>query len=238
MSKFDINRFVIVLTSTVHINRNKAYLHQTDPTVRINVYLKSVRQWLNKTPFKICLVENSGYAFEELKEELEFFSNRFEIIKFDESNLKEFSNIKNSDSKGESELLAINIARQNSLLFKKSIFMIKITARYYIDGLYQHLVDTKMDEKIAFDFDTHPNYIVALRQNNPTRCEMVGCNLRFFDHIFNMNVSDDYNRKNGHVEDIYRVRMEILNINQVYNCPEFDIEPTSRGGVDQIFYNI
>jgi hypothetical protein len=51
MSNFDANRFVILLTSTVHINRNKAWLHQTEPTERINIYLKSIRQWLHKTPF-------------------------------------------------------------------------------------------------------------------------------------------------------------------------------------------
>ena len=73
---------VIILTTTVVV-QNKCYLHQTDPMERLNVYIKSIRQWI-QTPFKIVVVENSGYTFPEFKQ-----SNTLEIISFKESMLPE-----------------------------------------------------------------------------------------------------------------------------------------------------
>ena len=60
-----MDNILIILTSTVNINHYKHFLHQRDPVERLNCYLKSIKQWLEKTNLKICLVENSGYTFPE-----------------------------------------------------------------------------------------------------------------------------------------------------------------------------
>jgi hypothetical protein len=74
---------IIILTTTVFI-QEKVYIYQKDPQERINTYLKSIKQWITKTNFKIIVVENSGYQFDELKE---YLSDKFEIISFNEFSL-------------------------------------------------------------------------------------------------------------------------------------------------------
>ena len=49
----------IILTSTVHVNFKKHFLVQVNANDRLQTYLKSVYQWLEKTIFHIILVENS-----------------------------------------------------------------------------------------------------------------------------------------------------------------------------------
>jgi len=62
------NKVSIILTTTVHVTQNSAF--QVNKTDRINTYLKSIHLWLKYTDFNIIVVENSGYLFEELDNEL------------------------------------------------------------------------------------------------------------------------------------------------------------------------
>ena len=78
----------ILLTATVNVQA-KPIIYQRNKQERLNTYLKAIRQWLTKTNFKIVLVENSGYTFPELQQEKEIFKDRFEIIYFQESQVKE-----------------------------------------------------------------------------------------------------------------------------------------------------
>jgi hypothetical protein len=70
----------IILTSTVNVNPSKDWIFQRDSSLRIQTYLKSILQWLTKTNFNIVLVENSGYSFDELNHEKQFYKHRFEVI--------------------------------------------------------------------------------------------------------------------------------------------------------------
>ena len=83
-----LNNITIILTSTVNINEKKAYIYQKNKDERINTYLKSILQWLNKTNFNIVLVENSGYNFNELNNEKKIYKDRFEVITFKQNILK------------------------------------------------------------------------------------------------------------------------------------------------------
>ena len=87
----------IILTSTVNINKKKSFLYQIDKNERINTYLKSILQWLNKTNFNIILVENSGYNFDELNNEKEIYKNRFEVITFKENELNDAKYLINNE---------------------------------------------------------------------------------------------------------------------------------------------
>jgi hypothetical protein len=85
------------------------------------------------TNFKIIVVENSGYPFDELKE---FLSDKFEIISFDESQLSDANYLIGNISKGSSELFAINYSIKNSKIIDSRDFIIKVTGRYYIPNSY------------------------------------------------------------------------------------------------------
>lgn len=117
----------ILLTSTVNINDNKICMYQKNPTDRVKTYLKSIQNWLKYTKFTIVLVENSGYKFDELKELKDQYNYKFEHISYDE---KKNSKLYLNNSKGISELYAINHAYNESKYLKKTFFIIKITCRF------------------------------------------------------------------------------------------------------------
>ena len=149
---------IIILTTTVFV-QNKCYLFQIDPVERLNTYLKSIKQWLTQTKFKILVVENSGYPFNELQN-----SDRLEIISFDEGN-------SDNNSKGASELFSIDYAL-NHTKFQYD-FVIKITGRYFIPKFEEYL--NKINLK---------NYD-GICQFNPSRCEIVGCSYNKKETVFN-----------------------------------------------------
>ena len=214
------NNITILLTSTVNV-QNKNYLFQTDKNERLNIYLKSIKQWLNNTIFNIVLVENTGYQFEELNGYLIKYKGRFEIISFEENKLDEAKYLKNNNSKGASEIFAINYAFNHSKLLQNSIFIIKVTARYFIPELEDYLK--------YYDLNKYD----ALRQNDINRCEIIGTHIKNFNKVFDLKILDENGKYNGHVEAVYRYR--ILLFNNILTCKKFTIEPTQRGGLNQIF---
>ena len=227
-----INDIVIILTTTVHVNKSKAYISQNDPTERVNIYMKSIEQWLEKTDFKIVVVENSGYDFDELKELLEKYSHRFEVIKYNESEMEKsfFQNhlalclfIKTDylyTSKGASELLAINHAKKTSRLVKNSSYIFKVTGRYFIPSLQDYL--TKDINIYAYN---------AFRQNNVHRCEILGVHKNYYNDVFIVNGM--YCKKcalyHHHSEDLLEHRITFIPENKINTFPVFQIEVTKSG---------
>lgn len=214
----------IILTSTVNVKPNVLRLFQTDKVGRAEIYVKSILQWLNNTRFNIVLVENSGYTYEELNAEKTNFRNRFEVISFNETELEEARYLKNNIYKGASEIFAINYAFNNSKLIHKSNFIIKITARYYIDDLENYLSD--------FDMDKYD----CLTQTERDRCEMIGCHYKKFAYIFDPHLINDRHLYEGHVEEIYEERTR--KCKNVLICKKFKIAGTQRGGINELYDNI
>ena len=126
------NKVSIILTTTVNVTKHSAF--QIDKQDRISTYLKSIRLWLKNTNLNIIVIENSGHEFEELTEELHLYKNRFEIITFRESqsNYPEFQI--HLQSKGGLEINSIHYAYNKSIFLKKSLFIIKITGRFFINN--------------------------------------------------------------------------------------------------------
>ena len=87
----------IILTTTVTVNYNILWLHQTDCNERKNLYIDRVRKWLQNTKFNIILVENSGYTYEELNNEKIIYKDRFEVITFNEPEILEAKYLKNNN---------------------------------------------------------------------------------------------------------------------------------------------
>jgi hypothetical protein len=218
----------IILTSTVNVNYNIDWLYQTNKNDRLDTYLKAILQWLHNTNFYIILVENSGYIFEELAEELKLYNHRFEIISFKENEIDEAQYLINNKSKGESELFAINYAFDNSLIMQrcKPNFIIKITARYYIPELEEYLNE--------YDLNKYD----CLTQNCRIRCEMIGSHYNNFKNIFNINV-DNFRIPEAsslHIENLYKMRTDIYDNN--LHCKCFEIEQTQRGGVNECYIDV
>jgi hypothetical protein len=212
---------VLILTTTVHV-QYKIFLFQMDPNDRIAVYVKKIRQWLEHTKLPIIVVENTGYTFPELDTEREVYKDRFEIITYQESELPESAFLHGNIYKGASEIFAIDWAKRTSRL--SGSFYIKITGRYYIPDLESFLQSVPLEETDV------------LIQNQPDRCELVGCHKDVFDVIFNTHLLNRDGNYDGHVELIYEQRCQ--QFSRVVQCPRFVIEPTQRGGVNEIFYDI
>jgi hypothetical protein len=214
----------IILTSTVNINPKKWFLFQKDKNDRLQNYLKAVLQWLTKTNFKIVLIENSGYSYDELNTEKELYKDRFEVITFVESELEESKYLIDNPHKGASEIFAINYGFYNSKIIKPSDFIIKITARYFIPGLEDYLK--------KYDLNKYD----CLTQNNRDRCEMVGSHINNFNHIFNVNLFNKNGQYICHIEDLWKERTSGYAV--ILICEQFQIEPTQRGGDDAVFNEI
>jgi hypothetical protein len=199
---------------------------------RINTYLKAILRWLNETNLNIVLVENSGYKFEELQEELEKHKDRFEIICFNEKEVDGAQYLATDTSKGASEIFAIQYAGINSVLVKKSNFIIKITGRYFIPDFEGYLKEFNLD-----------NYN-GLTQFCKDRCEIVGSHIKNFRNIFNERLcigtpSDiAYEEYYSHVESVYKYRFSLYDNNTILTCKNFTIEPTQMGGANNIYDNI
>lgn len=214
----------IILTSTVNVNLNKRCLFQTDKNDRLQVYLKSILQWLDKTTFHIILVDNSGYHYQELDNEKKRYQHRFEVITFDEKELEESKYLKDNISKGSSEIFSIHYAFHHSILIKpnQNHFIIKITSRYFIPELENYLLE--------YDLNNYD----CLTQYNRNRCEMVGTHYKYFLDIFNI-CSSNHN-KYEHIEHTYKVRTS--QYKNILICKKFQIEKTQRGGKSEFFEDI
>jgi hypothetical protein len=213
----------IILTTTVNV-QDKVYLFQTDKNERSQVYTKKIKQWLYETNFTIIVVENTGYTFEELNEEKDKFKHRFEVISYIESEIESAAFLKGNPYKGASEVFAIEYAYNMSPLCKSAIFLIKITGRFFIPDLESFLK--------TFDLNEYD----VLIQYKTYRCEMVGCHKNHFPVVFNTLLIGENGEYSGNVEDIYQYRCSLFK-NKIH-CPEFYIEPTQRGGINEVFYNI
>lgn len=179
---------------------------------------------MTKTKFNIVLVENSGYHYDELNNEKEIYKNRFEVITFNENNLEQAQYLKRDRSKGSSEIFAINYAYYNSKLIHSSNFIIKITARFFIDELEQYLS--------LFDLNEYN----CLTQQDRDRCEMVGSHYKYFPDIFNIYLINDNYQYEGHIENIWKLRTS--RHKKILICKTFNITETQRGGVNETFTNI
>jgi hypothetical protein len=210
----------IILTSTVNINPNKWWLFQRDKNERLELYLKSVLQWLTKTNFKIVLVENSGYNYDELNAEKELYKDRFEVLTFVESELEESRYLIDNPHKGASEMFTINYGFFCSKIINPSDFIIKITARYFIPGLEDYLKNYDLNE-----YD-------CLTQNSRDSCEMVGSHSKNFNQIFNVNLINKNGQYIGHIEDLWKERTS--EYTRILICEPFQIKPTQMGGVNVI----
>jgi|688.fasta_scaffold40387_5 hypothetical protein len=230
----NVDNVLIILTCTVKVNHYKHFLHQTNPTERLELYLKSIKQWLEKTTFKICVVENSGYTFPELSDHMEKYGQRFEIITFDECALPhELQHLMYNVSKGASEMHSINYAYEHTKFKQDVNFVIKITGRYFVPLFYEYLNDIDIKNRTRnIHVHDNPQFIIGLRQHERDGCvcEIVGIHAFFFKSFFHNDMSNDVGTFFSHVETLYHNRLKLFDQTKIINLPMFSIEPTQMGG--------
>ena len=223
----DSSDICIILTTTIH-TQDKIALYQRDKNERLECYLKSVRQWIENTNFRLVLVENTGYLWPELNQYVEQHAGRFKICSFNEDLEEDAKYLKGDRSKGTSEMFAIDYAYRNVPFVKSSKYILKITGRFYIPELEVYLQSQPLGK------------CAALRQNDENRCELVGCSPSFFDKVFYKYALDKHGNRQGHVENVYKYRINLIKSekNLILICKEFAIEPTIRGGTKFKYTNI
>ena len=117
--------------------------------------------------------------------------------------------------------MQIRYAFRHSNIMKHSMFITKVTARFYIPDLHGFLSRHDMN-----------NYDV-FTQNYDERCEMIGAHINKFNELFYPNLIDGRGMYNGHVEKVYSDR--IKHFHRVLRAPLFQIEPTQRGGLNEMY---
>ena len=205
------NNIGILLTCTVIINNDIRQLILRNSETRKNIYIKSIKQWLEKTNFPIVVVENSNYNFPELNMEKELYKDRFEIISFEGTTKKHCEKIIEKDSKGIYELFSIIYAYEHSSLLRNLDYIIKVTGRYFVPNLEDNL--NNMNQ----------NIYKVVQQKNSYRCEIIGVHKSVFKTIF------DINDVHSHIEYTYRNRLNKYK-NEKWILPTLKIEPTINGG--------
>ena len=124
-------------------------------------------------------------------------------------------------SKGGLEINSIHYAYDVSKFLKISSFIIKITCRFFIPNFEKFINNIDLSK-----FD-------CLKQNYDYRCEIVGASQKKFNMIFDKNLFIDNGKYDYHVENVYSYRFSLCK--NVLVCPIFNIEPTQRGGLNEIY---
>jgi len=218
------NKVSIILTCTVHCHskiKERNNIVEDDMQQRINIYIKSIKRWLYETSLPIIVVENSGYEFPELEFEKDMFKDRFEMVLFDENELREASYLKDNYSKGTHEVFSIYYAKRQSKLISQSAcnFIIKVTGRFFIPEFEKYLKNHDLSK------------MKALRQSNGLSSHIVGSHIDQFNFIFNKRCfyREEYAKyENDYIEILYKDKIDSLEKN-VLNCPVFEIEATLDG---------
>lgn len=205
-------KYCIILTTTINCQENIACMKMKNPEIRKKIYLKAIKQWLEKTQIPIIIIENSGYTYPELDRD-KYDENRLEIITFNES--QEEGGLQDNTSKGYHEMYSIRYAYYHSKKIINNVdFIIKITGRYFIAD-FEKTCDNFLKPGIYF-----------IQQSNENNCEIIGCHKHLFGYLFDLNYQDPHD----YVEMIYKKRIEGMNPLCIWKCPQFEIEATISGG--------
>jgi hypothetical protein len=217
---------VLLLTCTVNPHRVMDCVAQTDPREREATYRNSLLLWLTHSPFRLIIVENSGFPMSAswlgLSETL--VSSRVQFVLFDESKDKEAIavGLPRLPSKGAHELFAINRAMTESPVLYQAPFVIKITGRFFIPKFLEALQQRQPDVTKA----------VAVRQADAHRCQVVGCATPYSHLLFAMDKHLLVPNPTVILESVLARRLEEPWVKpHLVVLPPLPIAPTKSGGM-------
>lgn len=125
--KYRNNDIVLLLTATVTPQFN--YMAHK-PTERLEHYISAIKWYLENTPYKLVIGENSNYC--QLCDTLDRkYRERVELISWQETNT--------SRTFGYNEFLILKKVYQQSLFVKEAKLIIKITGRLIVKNIKWHI---------------------------------------------------------------------------------------------------
>ena len=128
-------RWIVLLTTSV----------RGDPS-RKELYTRQIRRWLDETGFFLYVIESSGYAFPEIPSH-----DRLRVVAFD------LSEKLNSSSQYEARsILHFLSTVRNEPAFRHATHILKVTGRYFLDGIVGELARLS-DDGTDFFLQQHRN---------------------------------------------------------------------------------
>ena len=130
------NNWIVLLTTNVYPNNTKnngIKYTNTEINERKSLYIKQIKQWLNKTNLPIFVVDNSGYKFSEIN------NKNLKVISF-VSNNKAENNDDSYKSKEEFESIeyAINELKDSNI-YNQSTHILKVSGEYFLENIENSL---------------------------------------------------------------------------------------------------
>ena len=123
MEGYKDSEVLMLLTATVTPQFN--FMHHK-PEERKKQYISAITFYLEKTPFRMVICENSGY-YSLLDSIDKKYHNRIEFICFQETN--------KTRNHGYNEMLILERIKKESLFLKKAKILIKMTGRIVIKNI-------------------------------------------------------------------------------------------------------
>ena len=210
----------IILTCTVTPSEIVAELKQTDPGIRLAIYEKTIKAWLEKSEFPVIVIENSGHDFSYMGSRQ--YNHRFECFTISPTEQRQgVSRLVGKDavSKGQHELYSIQYALQRSELAIRHRYVLKVGGRYFCPGLEEALGGVTTKTKV-------------IRQSKRGKCEVLGGTYWDAKRLFKFPASDQ------HVEHHYDAAIDKYKSEEVYILPVLKVEPVRTGGADSLVTEI
>lgn len=178
---------LILLTSCIQPVLSQKYSVVNDENIRLNQYLDAIRFYLSETSASILFIDNSGYDISDYPEVREWIANgRIEVLSYNDESVRK-------RGKGYGEQHIIKFASENSHLYKRSRYIIKITGRLKILNIGYWVSKAHRMSNLGKPL------LLAQRKR---KCEWLYsmcflCNIKFldntfFEHMENVNEEADH----------------------------------------------
>ena len=221
--KHKFNDFCVLLTASID-PKGCIRLKRSDPKIREQDYLKSLKLWLTKTKFKIVFCENSGYDLKNIRELCNKYPGRVEIIQFDGNNYPRHL------GKGYGEFKIIEKAMNDSVFIKESENIIKVTGRVFIKNIYE-LVN-------SYDYTSIVDFFVNVKVNPVKVYTVIFIFKREFFNYFKLDADSMNDDKGIYFEYIFRDTLKIICDNGFKYSLFKKVDYVGYSGTDDIKYEI
>lgn len=150
MNSAPARNIVLLLTGTIQV-KNMAFTQLTDPEIRKADYLRAIRYYLNRFPYPVVFVENTGTDLSnELTEEIQ--TKRLELLPYQGNDYDP------ALGKGFGEARSIIYGLENSRFISDESFIFKITGRYEISNAKAFFNEYERNQNLDLIADLTNNF--------------------------------------------------------------------------------
>lgn len=135
--------FCILLTATIQPGPS-VHIERSNPSVREEDYMQSLKLWLSKTNLPVVFCENSGYWLRKIHHLCKQYPWRVEILQFSMKNYESWHDY------GYGEYKIIDYALRHSRFLKRSRNIVKVTGRVFIENITVILAAIKNDSIVTY----------------------------------------------------------------------------------------